>query len=194
MAKGQRKKPEQGTPEVAFGKRVRARRQQLGLTLEDVAKKSGLGRSFISHIERDLGSASISSVLRLCRALDLGLSDLFDERPSTLIRRAERLRVDLGGHGFSDFVLTPRHSKHMLATWTELAPGASAGPDFYSLEAEEELILVLEGELRVCFEDSEIVMEAGDALTLNPRQKRIIGNNLSSRTTTVVLVYVPPPS
>jgi transcriptional regulator with XRE-family HTH domain len=194
MARVPNNKVDGRTPEAAFGKRVRARRQQLGLTLEDVAKKSGLGRSFISHIERDLGSASISSVLKLCRALGLGLSDLFDERPSTLIRRAERLRVDLGGHGFSDFVLTPRHSKHMLATWTELAPGASAGPDLYSLEADEELILVLEGELRVGFEDNEIIMEAGDALTLNPRQKRVIGNNLCDRTTTVVLVYVPPPS
>lgn len=194
MARAQKNRADGSTAEAAFGKRVRARRQQLGLTLEEVAKKSGLGRSFISHIERDLGSASISSVLKLCRALGLGLSDLFDERPSTLIRRSERLRVELGGHGFSDFVLTPRHSKHMLVTWTELSPGASAGPDLYSLEADEELILVLEGELRVCFEDNEIVMEAGDALTLNPRQKRVIGNNLSDQTTTVVLVYVPPPS
>jgi hypothetical protein len=36
-------------------------------------------------------------------------------------------------------------------------------------------------------------MEAGDALTLDPRRKRVIGNHLSDRTTTVVLVYVPPP-
>lgn len=187
------RKPQMVEPDTAFGKRVRARRQQLGMTLEDVAQKSGLGRSIISYIERDRGSPSIASVLKLCRALGLGLSDLFDERPSTLIRRSDRRQVDLGGHGFSDFSLTPRNSKHILATWTELAPGASAGPDFYSLEAEEELILVLDGELHVRFEDNEIIMQAGDALTLNPRQKRVIGNHLDDRKTTVVFVYAPPP-
>jgi transcriptional regulator with XRE-family HTH domain len=183
-------------PEAAFGKRLRLRRQELGLTLEEAAQRSGLGRSFISEIERDMVSPSIASLLKLCRALDLGLRDLFDERPSTLIRRAERRRVGLGGHGFSDFALTPRNSRRMLATWTELAPGAYAGQDFYSLEAEEELILVLEGELVVRFEDEpeEIIMESGDALTLDPRKRRMIGNHLKDRKTIAVLVYTPPPS
>jgi len=194
MAQGVDGEAEAIGPEAAFGKRVRARRQELGMTLEDVARKSGLGRSFISEIERDRVSPSIASLLKLCRALGLGLRDLFDERPSTLIRRSDRRRVDLGGHGFSDFALTPRNSKHMLVTWTELAPGASAGPDLYSLEADEELILVLDGELRVRFEDNDIVMQAGDSLTIDPRQKRAIGNHLRDMVTTVVFVYVPPPS
>jgi transcriptional regulator with XRE-family HTH domain len=180
-------------PEAAFGKRLRARRQELQLTLEDVAKISGLGRSFISEIERDLVSPSIASVLKLCRALGLGLRDLFDERSSTLVRESERRRVNLGGHGFTDYALTPRDAKHMLATWTELAPGATGGKDFYSLEADEELVLVLKGELRVEFEDSTLVMKAGDALTLDARRRRIISNNLKDQPATVVLVYVPPP-
>jgi transcriptional regulator with XRE-family HTH domain len=180
-------------PEAAFGKRLRARRQELGLTLEDVAKMSGLGRSFISEIERDLVSPSIASLLKLCRALGLGLRDLFDERTSTLIRKDQRHRVNLGGHGFTDYALTPRNAKHMLATWTELAPGATGGRDFYSLEADEELVLVLKGELRVEFEDESLVMKEGDALTLDARRKRIIANNREDEPATVVLVYVPPP-
>ena len=182
--------------EAAFGKRLRMRRQELGLTLEATATRSGLGRSFISEIERDLVSPSIASLLKLCRALDLGLNDLFDERPSTLIRWEDRRRVQLGGHGFTDYALTPRHSRRMLATWTELAPGAYAGKDYYTLEAEEELILVLEGELKVQFEDEPegIVLAKGDALTLNPRKRRMIGNNLKDRKTVAILVYTPPPS
>lgn len=185
--------------EAAFGRKVRTRRQELGLTLAEVAEKSGLGRSFVSEIERDQVSPSIASLLKLCRALGLGLRDLFDEKPSALIRRSERRQVALGGHGFADYALTPRNAKHMLATWTELAPGASAGDDFYSLEADEELIVVIEGALIVRFEDagnlegSDIRMEPGDALTLDPRRKRLLFNALQDKMTTVMMVYVPPP-
>jgi transcriptional regulator with XRE-family HTH domain len=186
-------KSESIPPEAAFGRKVRSRRQELGLTLAEVAEKSGLGRSFVSEIERDQVSPSIASLLKLCRALGLGLRDLFDEKPSALIRRSERRQVALGGHGFADFALTPRNAKHMLATWTELAPNASAGDDFYSLEADEELIVVVEGALTVRFEDSEIKMEPGDALTLDPRRKRLLFNALSDKTTIVMMVYVPPP-
>lgn len=183
-------------PEVAFGRKVRARRQELGLTLVQIAEKSGLGRSFVSEIERDRVSPSIASLLKLCRALGWGLRDLFDEideKPSALIRHSERRKVDLGGHGFTDYALTPRNAKHMLATWTELAPGASAGDDFYSLEADEELIVVMEGALAVRFEDSEVHMEPGDALTLDPRRKRLLFNALPDKRTVVMMVYVPPP-
>lgn len=193
MELARERKDETIPPEAAFGRKVRARRQELKLTLEDVAKLSGLGRSFVSEIERDMVSPSIASLLKLCRALGLGLRDLFDERPSALIRKAERRQVDLGGHGFVDYALTPRNSKHMLATWTELAPGASAGDDFYSLDADEELILVLRGAITVRFEDGVIEMQEGDALTLDPRRKRLLINPLENQTTVALMVYVPPP-
>ncbi len=180
-------------PEAAFGRKVRARRKELGMTLAEVAEKSGLGRSFVSEIERDLVSPSIASLLKLCRALGLGLRDLFDEKPSALIRREERRQVDLGGHGFIDYALTPRNSKHMLATWTELAPGASAGDDFYSLDADEELILRPQGIDHRFFEDGSIEMLEGDALTLDPRRKRLLVNPLQDQTTIALMVYVPPP-
>lgn len=179
--------------EAAFGRKVRARRQELGMTLADVAEKSGLGRSFVSEIERDLVSPSIASLLKLCRALGLGLRDLFDEKPSALIRRSERRKVDLGGHGFVDYALTPRGSKHMLATWTELEPGATAGDDFYTLDADEALILVLQGALTVRFEDGDIELAEGDALTLDPRRRRMLFNPSDLEPTLALMVYVPPP-
>lgn len=195
MARGKKSDSGSGSdlPEAEFGMQLRKRRHMLGLTLEDVAQRSGLGRSIISDIERDRVSPSIATLLKLCRALGLGLKDLFEERPSTLIRKDERQHVEFGGHGFRDFVLTPRNAMHILATWTELEPDATAGPDLYSLEANEELILVLSGELCVRFEDSEIIMQEGDALTFDPRRKRQISNNLSDETTTLLMVYAPPP-
>ncbi len=180
-------------PEAAFGRKVRARRQELRLTLAEVAEKSGLGRSFVSEIERDMVSPSIASLLKLCRALGLGLRDLFDEKPTALIRKAERRQVDLGGHGFVDYALTPRNSKHMLVTWTEFAPGATAGDDFYSLDADEELILVLKGAITVRFEDEDIEMAEGDALTFDPRRKRLLTNPLKNQPAVALMVYVPPP-
>lgn len=179
--------------EAALGRKVRSRRKELGMTLAEVAEKSGLGRSFISEIERDLVSPSIASLLKLCRTLGFGLRDLFEEKPAKLIRKSERRQVDLGGHGFVDYALTPRNSKNMLATWTELAPGATGGNDFYSLDADEELVIVLNGALKIRFEDGDIDMGEGDALTLDPRRRRLMLNPLQDQTTTAIMIYVPPP-
>jgi len=188
------RQPERADP-ARSGVRTQGSRPTQG-TGHDACRGGGKKRAWPQLRQRDRaghGVPSIASLLKLCRAHGLGLRDQYDEKPSALIRREERRQVDLGGHGFIDYALTPRNSKHMLATWTELAPGASAGDDFYSLDADEELILVLRGSITVHFEDGSIEMLEGDALTLDPRRKRLLVNPLQDQTTIALMVYVPPP-
>ena len=56
------------TGELRVGARLRARRRELGLTISDVAERAGLTAGFISQLERDLTSASLSSLYRICAA------------------------------------------------------------------------------------------------------------------------------
>lgn len=81
----------------------------------------------------------------------------------------------------------------MAATSAVLPVGSIGGDDFYALDADEELILVLKGAITVRFEDEIIEMQEGDSLTLDPRRKRLLVNPSETETTVAVMVYVPPP-
>ena len=59
------------------GEGVRAKRLQLGLTLEDLAELSGLHASYIGQIERDEKKASLKTVAVLAKALGVPVGGLF---------------------------------------------------------------------------------------------------------------------
>ena len=59
-----------------FGSRVRVRRQDLGLSQEDLADVSGLHRTYIGSLERGERNISLANVVRLASALQLDPSEL----------------------------------------------------------------------------------------------------------------------
>lgn len=55
---------------VAFGARVRARRQELRLTQEQLAERSGLHFTYVSSVERGERNVTLRTIFRLAEALD----------------------------------------------------------------------------------------------------------------------------
>src|SRR5439155_4503973 len=66
-----------------FGFAVKDRREELGLTQEDLAERAGIHRTYLSDVERGGRNLSLLNIERLADALALPLSDLFRlvERP-----------------------------------------------------------------------------------------------------------------
>ncbi len=62
--------------ESTFGKIVRKRRRQLGLSQEALSHRSGLHRTYISDIERGKKSPSLRAMISLAGALDTDVSTL----------------------------------------------------------------------------------------------------------------------
>lgn len=62
---------------VAFGKAVKIRRVEVGITQEELAGKAGFARSFLSGIELGTKMPTITSVWKLAQALDCLPSDLW---------------------------------------------------------------------------------------------------------------------
>ena len=68
---------------AAFGRAVREQRDQVGISQEELAHRSGMHRTYIGGIERGERNLSYTNLLRLARALGV--------RPSELLARAEAL-------------------------------------------------------------------------------------------------------
>lgn len=64
---------------VRFGRRVRAKRDSLGLTQEAFAKRCEISVSYASLLERGERSPSYSMLLAVAKALDMGPAELVRE-------------------------------------------------------------------------------------------------------------------
>jgi transcriptional regulator with XRE-family HTH domain len=64
------------TPQVAFGRVLRAARLKAGMSQEDLALESTVQRQFISLIERGENQPTISTIFRLASALQTRPSEL----------------------------------------------------------------------------------------------------------------------
>jgi transcriptional regulator with XRE-family HTH domain len=70
--------------ETAISERLKSLRARAGLTLDELANRSGVSRAMISRIERAEASPTAALLARLSEALGLSLSAFFaDEGPAT---------------------------------------------------------------------------------------------------------------
>ena len=60
-----------------FGFVVQTRRQDIGLTQEDLAEKAHIHRTYLSDIERGSRNVSLINIERLAAGLEISLSELF---------------------------------------------------------------------------------------------------------------------
>jgi len=63
---------------VAFGRRVRAAREDRGLSQEALAERAGVHRTYVSSLERGQRNVGLDNVYALARALDVPPATLFE--------------------------------------------------------------------------------------------------------------------
>jgi transcriptional regulator with XRE-family HTH domain len=69
--------PEPLSPATAeFGRRVRARRNELGLSQEALADRSGLHWTFVGQVERGKRNISLHNLLKVAAGLGMDPGDL----------------------------------------------------------------------------------------------------------------------
>lgn len=76
----------------AFGLAVRARRESLGWSQEELAAQAGLNRSYVGEIERAQVIPSLATVEKLAQALEVPPSQLVSGAEDRLLH-ANRLRI-----------------------------------------------------------------------------------------------------
>jgi transcriptional regulator with XRE-family HTH domain len=175
------------------GARVRSLRRERGLTIEQLAAATGLTKGFISQLERDRTAPSLSSIARICDALGVALSRIFEPEPApALVRRSERTRLE-SGTASENHLLSSRDEARFQAIESLLAPGATAGDELSSLPGEMEFVYVLEGSLELQVGEERHVLEEGDALTYPLAKPHTWRNGSQTRSARILWVAVPNP-
>ena len=87
--------------EVAIGHQVRQFRQDLDMTVAEVAKLAGLSSGMLSKIENGMTSPSLATLRALSRALNVPVTSFFrkfeEQRDATYVKAGEGLPIERRG-------------------------------------------------------------------------------------------------
>jgi transcriptional regulator with XRE-family HTH domain len=182
------------TGELRVGARLRATRLERGLTISEVAERAGLTAGFISQLERDLTSASLSSLYRICSVLGIRVGNLVDDVPAgRLIRREEQARRSLAMGNAEHLLLSSRDERRFHVTESHIPPRGSAGDEPYTLPADVELVYVLRGTLELRVGEETHLLEEGDTFSYSPRDPHTWRNPSETDEAVVLWTALPNP-
>ena len=159
---------------LKIGKKVRELRQNNRYTLQDLAARTGLSKPFLSQIENDHVVPPIATLLKLARALNVGMTYFFqDEEGSekiSITRQEERIRVERRPHhqkGEVNYIYialeTKKTNKAMNPFLVEFPVQGTDEMVFMSHEGEEFLYLI-EGRVEFRTIDRVEILNAGDSI------------------------------
>ncbi|MGQ9477020.1 MAG: helix-turn-helix domain-containing protein [Candidatus Bipolaricaulia bacterium] len=147
-----------------IGERIRAARQQKGLTLEELAARTGLSVSFISQVERGISSPSIVSLYSICKALEIPVTRVLAEgsrAPSTVTKADEQLQIRISNSAVSYRYLSGAFPERVIEVLINEFP-----PNYHHPLAPhegEEFGYVLEGHLVLKIGDESYPLGPGDS-------------------------------
>ena len=144
---------------------LREARKARGLSLDAVAKLSGVSRSMVSQIERGESSPTVATLWNLTQALQVDFAGLLEGRaePGIQVIRAAAAPVIHGrGKGVSIRILSPAEAvgEHEVYDLS-FAAGGALESEPHSAGCREHLT-VIEGALRVVSGEEESLLGPGD--------------------------------
>ncbi len=165
---------------MKIGYRVKDLRNRQRLTLKELAKKTGLTTSFLSQLERDLTSPSVSSLEKIAEALNTKVGYFFE--------REEGKELIFVKKGMVKKVIDEEISCETLASGVlniKMQPqvftigiGAELTEELMRAEGEK-FVMLLKGKVELLCNSEKLTLGEGDsvycAYTQNPRRLINIG-------------------
>lgn len=156
--------------EDAIGSNVRQLRQQSGLSISDLADRIGISKAMLSKIENSQTSASLATVAKLARGLDVPVTTLF--RGADVERQAAYVAAGTGsviarngtqqGHLYELLGSLRGEHRRLECLLVTLNEQSEAHPLFQ--HPGTEFIYLLEGEMVYGHSTSSYRLRPGDSL------------------------------
>jgi transcriptional regulator with XRE-family HTH domain len=124
---------------LSIGTKVRRLRLKLGMTLKEVAERTGLSKPLLSQIENNTGAPPIATLIKISNALGVKIGYRYES------------------------LAHPMVDKQMEPFIVEIDPREPSEVP-YNQHRGEEFIFVLEGRLEFRSSDRTIEMEEGDSI------------------------------
>lgn len=163
--------PAPGAPVQAVGPLIRRIRQEKGVSLQELARISGVSVGMLSQVERDLANPSLRVLTNIRNALGLPASAFFSETapppakdPSFVRRADQRPRLELG---YLSKELLSAGTPHNLQMMILHIPPKSSSGDKPMRYPAEKAGFVLSGEFILRVGEEEAHLMEGDSFVFD---------------------------
>jgi transcriptional regulator with XRE-family HTH domain len=166
----------------AVGARVRALREAMGLSLRDLAHRSGVSAPMLSQVERGETSPTLAVASRIAVGLELTLSQLLrldEDRHVVVTRRGEGRKRRRAGHRVEELT-PPLPGQRADVSLHRLDPGALTGgpgdPPIHEPGSRETAVM-LEGTATLVVDGQRHELRTGDSVTFDADLAHHFENN-----------------
>jgi len=168
---------------------LRARRKRMGLTLQELAEKSGLSAPFLSQVERDRTTPSITSLLAIAQALEVDIHYFISPPPSSqVVRRASDPELLDMGNAICYERLTGKHGERQMEALLMTIPPKASTPA--ATRGGEGFYYVLDGKLSVTLGCETFILGNGDSVHFDQRHPYKMAN-VGNKTLRILWVGTP---
>lgn len=152
------------TERPLVGANIRARRRQLGMTLQQLCDRAELSVGYLSQIERDNATPSLATLAQIATSLGVGV-DYFVAQPKVedaLTRASDRPQFSVGGSSIIYERLGAEFPGNTLSGYIMHVPPGYVSETVH--HEGEEIIYVLEGTITQFLDGETLTLRAGDCL------------------------------
>ena len=183
---------------VELAQRIRSFRLDRRMTLEEVASKTGLTRSWLSKVENFRVTPSLPSLGKIASALGVTVAELvagLDERPPlVVVRKDDRKAIERDNSAANPTLyesLAHRRTNRAMDPFLLTMPPGAAREKSLAHEGEE-FLMVQSGEVDFEYDGQLISLSAGDCLYFDAMiPHRLINRDQSA---TVLCVFCGHPN
>jgi len=182
--------------ELNIGSRLGDLRKRKQMTLDQLSSKSGVSKSILSQIERNISNPTVSTMMRIADALEETLSGFFmniDEGKSSPIETSKETPNISSKDGLCELSILGAGETVSWLQWYVLTmkpkgklPSKSHGSNTF------ENITVISGEVVVHLKKQSETLKAGDTFRFPTNQEHTLINKSKTISKVLMVNYIDP--
>lgn len=188
------------TEEMRVGEKIKMVREEKGMSLAELAEKSGFSSALLSQIENHMISPPLGTLIKLAGALEVTIGHFFEDKaeaPFVIVRATERKHISRVASkegvkfGYSyESLAQDKKNRYMEPFLVTLEPATKKDRNAYSHEGEE-FIFVLEGEMEVTLEDHTDLLKPGDCIYFDSKLRHRVEAVGEKETRILAVIHAP---
>ncbi len=191
---------EKKAEKMTIGEKIRDLREKKGLSLQDLASRTGYSSAILSQMENHMVSPPLGALIKLAKALELKVGAFFGDdprEPYAIVRKDERRSISRFAskegvsYGYSyeslGFDKKDRHMEPFLVT---LEPATVKSEKLSSHEGEE-FIFVLEGEMEAILGTHKDILYPGDCIYYDSNIPHKVQCHKEKATKIMAVIWTP---
>ncbi len=169
-----------------FGHAVRARRAEIGISLEQLSDATGISRGTLSRIENQALNTSLTNAVAISSVLGVEITDLLRPTESTIVRKGESIEFSDESGVSRTTIMQPPNGPELVRY--ELPPGTSTVTFAPHPPRSFETAHIVTGSMIYTHGAEDFELGTGDTITIPADQEHVMRNPFESHCTVLVLL------